>query len=162
MIRKKLNLKFTMYNLQLKIKKILHSKLYILHSQTGFSLVEVVVIIAVAGMIVLFLGNLPSSLGLIGSSKQETVVNQIINEEIERLRSLGHENISPGTSTISDSRITSLPNSTSEVLIEDCPPSLCSNGEQKISQVTITISWTSSGKPKKIEVKTLVTEGGLK
>ena len=129
-------------------------------SQAGFSLVEMVVVIAIAGMIVLFLVNIPSSLGLIGGSKQESTVNQIINKKIEDLRSLGFDNIANGTTTISDSRLSSLPNSSSEVIIEDCPPNICT-GNESIKKVSVKVSWTASGKPKSVEVKTLISQGGL-
>lgn len=141
------------------IKKTLHSKLCTLNSQ-GFSLVEMIVVVAIAGMIILILGNIPSSLGLIGGSKQEATVNQIINKKIEDLRSQGYDNLANGTTTISDTRLSSLPGSSSQVIIEDCPAGTCNNGEL-IKKVTIKVSWKASNKDKSIEVKTLISQGGL-
>lgn len=45
------NVQFTMYNLQLKFKKILHSTFYIIHSQRGFTLLEVILSLAVVAIL---------------------------------------------------------------------------------------------------------------
>lgn len=45
------NVQFTMYNLQLKFKKILHSTFYIIHSQRGFTLLEVILSLAIVAIL---------------------------------------------------------------------------------------------------------------
>lgn len=45
------NVQFTIYNLQLKFKKILHSTFYIIHSQRGFTLLEVILSLAIVAIL---------------------------------------------------------------------------------------------------------------
>ncbi|HLC87457.1 MAG TPA: type II secretion system protein [Patescibacteria group bacterium] len=45
------NVQFKMYNLQLKFKQFLHSTFYILHSQQGFTLIEVILSLAIVAIL---------------------------------------------------------------------------------------------------------------
>lgn len=132
-------------------------------NKLGFSLTEIVIVIALAGVIVIVLANLPSTLGLIGQSNHQSLANQIIDQKIEDLRSQGYDNISNGTTMISDSRLNQLPGSTSEVIIGDCPtlsPTICTSNED-VKQVSIKITWNETKGPKEVKVVTFIGKGGL-
>lgn len=129
-------------------------------NQFGISVTEIVIVIALAGAIVIVLANLPATLGLIGQSNHQAIANQIIEKKIENLRSLGYDNLGNGSSTINDNRLLNLPDSTSEVLVEDCPETICTNGEL-VKKISIKIGWTESKGDKEVQVVTFISEGGL-
>lgn len=129
-------------------------------NQLGISVTEIVIVIALAGAIVIVLANLPATLGLIGQSNHQAVANQIIEKKIENLRSLGYVNLGNGSSTINDNRLLNLPYSTSEVLIEDCPETICTNGEL-VKKISIKVGWIESKGDKEVQVVTFISEGGL-
>lgn len=133
----------------------------ILKLQKGMSLVEIVLVIAAVGFLILLIANLPSSINLIGKAKNQSIAREIISKKIEDLRATQYANLANGESAILDNRIKLLPGGSGTVLIEDCDSSLCSLGEDS-KQVTVKIIWKSGGKEQTASVKTLISEGGLK
>lgn len=137
-----------------------------LRGTTGTSAVEMILVIVIAGFLILLMVNLPYSLGLVGNSSRKSTANEIISKKIEDLRLLGYDNIcnpSPDacTDSITDSRLSLLPGGAGEAVIEECPLSVCTNGEA-IKKVKITVNWIESGKTMSVEANTLITQGGLK
>lgn len=126
----------------------------------GFSLIEILLVIAVVGMIILVLSNLPSSFGLIGSGNFETIAKQIGKKKIDDLRTQGYDNLANGTSSINDTRFNNLPNSSGQSIIQDCPITICTGGELT-KQVTVILNWKDSGKSKSINIDTFISKGGL-
>ncbi len=126
----------------------------------GFSLMEVVVVVMIAGFIVIILAQLPNSLGLIGNSKHESLAKQIAAKKIEDLRSQTYDNLVNGQAVVTDSRFSELPSASGEVLVEDCPATICKDNEQT-KKITVTINWKDTGKDKKLNVNTLISKGGL-
>ncbi len=127
-------------------------------SQKGTSLVEIIVVIAVVGFLVILVSSLPNSINLITKAKHLSIAREVIAKEIENQRSIQYINLVNGE--VSDPRLKLLPSSSGNVLIEDCNPSICTNGEiTKV--VTITVSWKESGKDTSTKVKTFISEGGL-
>lgn len=129
-------------------------------NKLGFSLTEIVIVIALAGVIVIVLANIPATLGLIGQSNHQSLANQIIDMKIEDLRSQGFENLGNGTSTITDTRLNQLPGSSSEVVIEDCPLAVCTNSEE-VKKITVKVTWNEAKGSKEVKVVTFVGKGGL-
>lgn len=129
-------------------------------NQKGFSLVEIIIVTALVGAIVIIIANIPQAIKLIGTSSNESIAKQIIAEKIESLRSETYDNLANGTTQISDRRLSSLPSSSSSVLVEDCPQSICVNGEL-VKQVTINVTWKDADKTKNVLVSTLIAKGGL-
>lgn len=128
---------------------------------SGFSLIEILIVIALAGAIILVIANIPLAIRLIGISNNESLAKQIAAQKIEDLRSQTYDNLGNGTSQINDRRLNSLPSSISSVVIEDCSPQICTNGELLIKQITISIGWKDGDKNKNIQIVTLVSKGGL-
>lgn len=129
-------------------------------NQKGFSLVEIIIVTALVGAIVIIIANIPQAIKLIGTSSNESIAKQIIAEKIESLRSETYDNLANGTTQISDRRLSSLPSSSSSVLVEDCSQSICVNGEL-VKQVTINVTWKDGDKTKNVTVATLIAKGGL-
>ena len=116
--------------------------------------------IVIVGFISLLLGNVFSSLKLIGSSSHEGVAKEIITTRLEKLRSSGYDNLANGSSTITDTRLSSLPAATSQVLIEDCPINICANFEL-LKQVTLRVSWNETKTIKNVTLVTFIGKGGV-
>lgn len=131
-----------------------------LKNDRAFSLIEMLLVITVVGLIILVLSNLPSSLGLIGSGNYETIAKQIAQKKIDELRTQPYDNIAPGTTPISDTRVSNLPGGSGESIIQDCPATICTAGELT-KQVTVTLNWKESGKDKSIFIDTFISQGGL-
>ena len=126
--------------------------------QKGTSLVEIVVVIAVIGFLVILVSSLPNSINLITKAKNVSIAREVIEKEMEDQRSYAYINLASGP--VNDNRLKLLPEGSSEVLIEDCDPNICTKGENT-KGVTITVSWKESGKAQSVKVKTFISEGGL-
>jgi len=127
----------------------------------GVSLIEIVISVALVGILVFVLSNVPNSIKLVGSTQRESLAKDIAAKEVEQLRLQTYDNLSNGTLIISDSRLSSLPQSTATAIISDCPISVCSNSEQ-LKQAVITVSWSESNGVKKVQMTTFISNGGLR
>lgn len=132
-----------------------------LTNSNGFSLIELIIVIFLAGAILLVIANIPQVIRLVTGTKYESIVREVTAKKIEDVRLTGYDNIANGTTSISDPRLNSLPNLAGTALIEDCPLSICTNGELA-KQVTITFTWSDNSEPKRFSVVTLVSKGGLR
>lgn len=155
-----INLQFQIYNFR---KKTLQPAPSNLHSSKGFSLIEVMLFLMIVGFIILLVVNIPNSIGLIGTTRRINLAKEVVNQKIEALRLSGFENLpGNGISTFSDGRLSTLPSSTGEVSVEDCPSSICTNGETNIKQVKVSVKWKEDRNDKNLSVTTLISEGGIK
>ena len=123
---------------------------------------EILLIIAVSGIIILVLANVPSSLGLIGSSNYESIAKQIATQAIEDTRSKPYDNLAnniPNGTPISDTRLSKIPMGTARLYIEDCPQSICVNSED-VKKVSVKVTWKEK-QNKNIDIATFISRGGL-
>ncbi len=128
----------------------------------GFTLVEVMLAVAA----VIFLGflvmSLPSAISSINRSRHTSIAKDIASRQIEKLREQTYANLANGTSSFTDSDLDSLNQSSASYEIEDCPSSVCTDiGVYKLKQVKASVSWNELGDNKKVEMTTLVGEGGI-
>jgi type II secretory pathway pseudopilin PulG len=130
-------------------------------AQSGFSLVELILVIAVAIMILAILANITPAMNLINTSNHETTAQQIAAKRLEQIRAQGFDSLANGTSNISDPRLTSLTQGDAITIISDCPSAICTNNEP-IKSVEIEVSWVENNKPVKYSLNTLISDGGLK
>ena len=126
----------------------------------GFSLVEVLLAVFVAGLLILLMANLPNAFNLISKSKYASIAREIAIKQIEDKRSVGFDNLALGTEPVSDTRISLLPQGSGSLIVEDCPPDICANNE-KIKLVSVSVLWKDNNKQQKVELKTFVGLGGL-
>lgn len=131
-----------------------------MNSEDGVSLIESLMVIAMMGIIVVLLANLPNAFNLISKSKHTSLAREIAAKQIEDKRSISFANLANDNSQITDSRMRLLPNSSGTVLVEDCNLQICTNGE-RIKQITVTINWQDNAKTQAISLKTLIGEGGI-
>lgn len=124
----------------------------------GFSLVEILVVIASIGFLVILISSLPNSINLVTKANNVSVAREIIQKEMEGQRSDTYINLS--SNSINDSRLKLLPQGAGEVLVEDCNPTICTEGED-IKEVTISVSWKDGGKDQSVKVKTFISKEGL-
>ena len=127
----------------------------------GISLIEVVLVLFIIGMIILMVSNLPSAFSLVGRGSREGKAKEIVLRKIESLRSQTYTNLANGTSIFTDPELNTLPDSSTQLIISDCPVSVCNNNEQ-LKQVDVKVSWLEKGQTKDVKVTTFISEGGLK
>lgn len=126
----------------------------------GVSLVELLLVIASVGILMLLLANLPNSIRLIGKAKHQSLAREIATKQIEDKRELLFTNLANGEQSINDLRMSLLPGGTGKVTISDCSFSVCTNGENA-KQVSIIITWKEASKDQSLVINTLIAEGGL-
>lgn len=131
-----------------------------LRNNKGVSLIELLLVIALVGFLVLLVGNLPNSITLIGKANHQSIALKIASKAIEDKRGVKYTNLANGTSALSDSRLNNLPNGTGHVSVEDCGITLCPQGEAA-KKITAKVTWKESGKNQEVSLQTLVSEGGL-
>ena len=131
-----------------------------LKKQLGISLVEIVLVIAALGFLVLLIGTLPATIGAINSSSHLSLAKDITSKDVEVLRKLAYANLANGTATFTDPELIRLPGYAANYEVIDCPSAICSNGE-KAKQVTVTVSWNESSKLRSTRLVTIIGEGGV-
>ncbi|MBI2314648.1 prepilin-type N-terminal cleavage/methylation domain-containing protein [Candidatus Daviesbacteria bacterium] len=128
--------------------------------EKGFSLIETLLVVVIIGSIVFLIANIPNAMMLIGKSGHASLAREIAVKQIEDKRALSFENLANDNSPISDSRLSLLPQAIGTVVVEDCDPAVCTNSE-RVKQVTVEVSWLDNNKPQKINLKTMIGEGGI-
>lgn len=130
-------------------------------TSAGFSLVELLLVVFVAGIVILVLANLTPTFSLLQTSSRENISRQIVSKRIEDIRAQGYDNLANGSNSFVDNRLTQLPNSNALTVIDDCPSNICANNEP-IKQVTILVTWTENNQTKNFSITTLISKGGLR
>lgn len=129
-------------------------------SQSGFSLIESLLIIVLIGIIIILMANLPNAISLINKSKHLSIAREIAVKQIEDKRMINYSNLVNVNNPITDSQLNLLPQGAGTVIVEDCDLQICTNGEH-IKQVTAQISWQDNSKLQTVTLKTFISEGGL-
>jgi hypothetical protein len=127
----------------------------------GISILEVLVSVAILGLVLLIVANVPQSIKLIGSSQHGSLAKDILVQEVERLRAASYDGLALGTTSISDGRLSSLPGVSSQETISNCPVSVCTGGELA-KMADLKISWIEAdNKVRNVQIVTLIAKGGL-
>lgn len=129
--------------------------------EKGFSLLEMIMVVMVAGAVVLLIANLPTSNKLVGNSKYESIAKEIASKKIDDLRDTTYDNLVDGVIEITDPRFSNLPDGNGRVTVSACPVEICTNGEL-IKKVDVVISWSDTGVQKIASVSSLIAKDGLK
>lgn len=126
----------------------------------GFSLVELLVVIASVGMMVLLIANIPSSMNLINKSKSQSIAREIAVKVIEDTRAITYVNLANGVSPVADLGLNSLPSGSATKEIKDCDPAICTSNEF-VKELEVKVKWKESGKDLEYKIKTFISQGGL-
>lgn len=131
-------------------------------SQAGISLVELVIVAGAVVFLGLLVMSFPSSVASISRSRHISIAKDIANRQVEELRKQTYGNLANGTNSFTDTNLSSLNQGTAAYEVSDCPVTVCTDGQTtNIKQVKVTVSWDESGDTKKVEMDTLVGEGGV-
>ena len=129
--------------------------------EKGFSLVELVLVSAVVIFLATLILNLPSAISSINKSRHRSIAKDITARQIDYLRKqLYAVGMANGTSAFADPSLISLPFSSAQYSIEDCPAQTCGSGNEA-KMVKVTVSWNESGDAKSVELTTIMAEGGI-
>lgn len=128
--------------------------------ESGFSLIESLLVVFVIGMIVFLLASIPNSLMLFTKSRHASLVREIAVKQIEDKRTINYSNLVNGSSPISDLRLNTLPQGSGTVTVEDCKPTICINGEY-VKEITVLVNWLDNNKTQSLTIKTMIGEGGI-
>lgn len=129
----------------------------------GFSLVEILLVIAGIGFLVILMAALPNSVNLITHSRYQSLAREIATKQIETVREQSYANLALGTQNITnltDPRIKLLPGGNGVKEVEDCDPGICKQAEL-VKKVTVSVNWTQEGSSKQVKLVTFVSDGGL-
>ncbi len=126
----------------------------------GSSLVEVLMVIAAISILIILIASFPNSMNLVSKSQHQSLAREIAAKQIEDLRNLSYVNLVLGETQILDSRVSLLPSGNGKIIVENCDPDICVNDENT-KTVTVTVLWKEATKDQKIEINTLISEGGL-
>lgn len=121
----------------------------------GFTLVEILVSIAVAGVMIMSLNTVVTSyLHISQRGRYLSLANSYVEAKVEALRNTGYNSLSPGTSSLTGELSSQLPPSRSASMVVGNP----SGG---LKQVDITISYKDQGQTTAYAYTTYVGELGV-
>jgi Tfp pilus assembly protein FimT len=125
----------------------------------GVSLIELLLVVATVGFLVLLIGNLPNAINLVGRAQRQSLAREIASKQLENKRAVAFTNLANGSYNIVDPRLSSLRFGVGEVLVTDCPVTVCNNSEAA-KVVGVTITWQEST-PQTLKLDTIIAQGGL-
>lgn len=123
-------------------------------------MIEILLVVAAVGFLVLLIANLPSSVASISKSRHASLAREIANKEMDFLRKKTYANLALGTNTFTDPGLDNLPTPSASYEVTDCPVQVCSGGE-KVKQIKVTVAWNEGGSNKSVELVTLIGENGV-
>lgn len=128
--------------------------------QRGFSIVEVVMVIAIIGLLVLLIYNLPNAITTNTNSKNRSIALGVAEKQMDLLRRQTYLNLTNGSTQFTDSALSNIPQGAATYTIEDCPEQVCTNGEDA-KRVKIEVTWDELGEANSVNLETIITEGGI-
>lgn len=122
-----------------------------MHSTRGFSLIEVIVAVAIIGTVTVAVGTLMQRLPVNGREvRDQDIAMKIARNEIEHLRALGYVAL-PASGAFANTLLASLASSTASITI--------SAFNAKTKQVDVRVSWRGTGTTTRaVSLSTLITE----
>ena len=124
-------------------------------NQSGFTVVELLITIAISGVIIPALAVGLTNLSVLNNQSRDlALVNMIAQNKIELLRSAGFNSLTVGTTTFTSELPNTLTSPKSATYVVSTP----STG---IDQVDINVSYTSFRKSRTITYRTYISEIGV-
>lgn len=124
------------------------------NSQTGFSILEVPIALAIIAVVLVIYGAASSSVNLNRNSRDQDLAHHIAVSEIEDLRNLGYAAI-PASGPFTHPLLGNLPNAAASLTASDY------NADTK--QVNVTVTWEEPGSITlhSVSLTTLINKYGL-
>jgi prepilin-type N-terminal cleavage/methylation domain-containing protein len=119
--------------------------------RNGFTLIEVVIAVAIIGLLVSSVGVMMQRLPInTREVRDQDVALKIVHNKIESLRSLGYDAL-PGNGSFSDTFLASLNSATGTMAF--------TNFNAKTKQAVVTVSWTGAASTtRSVSLTTLITQ----
>lgn len=121
-----------------------------LPKKDGFTLIEVLLTIAFVAIISTILFSAVNVWRSVRHLQWQTIAYNIAKHKIEDIRNTEFASL-PSSGSFSDSQMSRLPNASGQVTVSGAD----------LKEITVTISWVQEGGAKNLNLKTLISEGGL-
>lgn len=125
------------------------------NANDGFTIVEILVSIAVAGVVIISLSQVVTTyVHLAQRGRYLNLANAYVEAKVEALRNLGFNSLSPGTTNLTSELSTQLPPTRSASMT-------VGNPVDGLKQVDITVSYPDQGKTQTLSYTTYIGELGV-
>lgn len=123
-------------------------------SQSGFTLIEVLVTILIIGVTLVIYGGASKASSLNKENKYKEIALRIADQKIQDLRTDGYSSI-PASGSFADSMLSSLPSGSGNITVSNL------NAETK--DVVVRVTWISpqTNTTREVELETYISSGGL-
>lgn len=128
--------------------------------EQGISLIEIILVGAAVIVLTLLLGSVPSAISSINRSRHNSTAREIAVRQMEQLKRQPYINLAEGVNTFTDANLDKLASASAFYEIKACSAGICTNDED-IKEVKVTVFWNEGRDPTKIELNTLIYEGGI-
>ena len=123
-------------------------------SRRGFTLVELVVALGLIAITLFCYFAVLKTVTLTRFAKHQALAYQVAVKKIEELKAVPFGSL-PVTGSFTDSALTALPQAQANLTVTD------HGGSASVKEITVTISWQESVGAKNIQLKTMLTNGGI-
>lgn len=131
-----------------------------MRNQRGVSLIELVLTLATTIGLVTALAILPSLISSINTSRHNSIAKDAATMEIDSLRKSGYTNLALGSGSFSDPSLSVLTSSSASYEVLSCPPEVCTQ-EEEVKEIKVAVTWLEGKSNQKVELTTLVSQGGV-
>ena len=120
----------------------------------GFTLIDVVVALGLIAITLFCYFAVLKTVTLTRFSKHQALAYQVAIKKIEELKAVPFASL-PTSGPFTDSALTALLQAQANLTVAN------HGGSASIKEITATISWQENGVTKNVEVKTMLTNGGI-
>lgn len=120
----------------------------------GFSLIEVIIGLALVLVTLTIFGVALSTLPLTKTARNQNIAYHIAAKKIEELRDTTFVSL-PSSGPFTDPGLADLPGSTADLTITDY------EGSNKIKRAAVVVNWEETGQARSVLLETLISENGL-
>ncbi len=122
--------------------------------KTGFTLIEVIISMAIILVLFSLLLMESNTLSISRSQQYEDIAYHIANKQMESLRATAFSDL-PASADISDLSLDQLPSGSGNFTINDY------SGYTGMKEIEVTVNWSVNNVAKSIVIKTLAGSGGI-
>lgn len=123
-------------------------------SKLGFSLIEVIIALAVVLVTMIAFGVVVNTIPLTRTARNQNVAYHIAAKKVEELRHTAFASL-PSSGTFTDAGLQNLASSTAALTIANYQSSAI------IKQADVTVTWYENNKARNVSLTTLISQGGL-